>query len=301
MGDMKKIKLFYWKKSNNFGDALSPYVVHRLSGRKIIYREKSIGGFIAVIRYVIKNIILLHPKMLFKLRYTVKPYEKHLLAIGSILQTSCKWSQVWGAGFMNARDHFRGGEVFAVRGKYSDMMLQRMGYKGCNVYGDPALLMPLLYKPNKIAKYKIGIIPHWSETEFFKALYADKYKVIDLRTTDVEQVIDDVCSCERIVSTSLHGIIISHAYSVPALWISNCNIGTDGTKFFDYFSSVDIHQYAPFRDFDEIIRGGNYESLFKANSDKTLPAAVTIKTIQKNLLKVAPFPLVDEFKKYITE
>ena len=50
-----------------------------------------------------------------------------------------------------------------------------------------------------------------------------------------------------IFSTSLHGLIISHAYGIPAIWIKAGNIGTDGFKFKDYFSSVNIPYYSPIK------------------------------------------------------
>ena len=51
--------------------------------------------------------------------------------------------------------------------------------------------------------------------------------------------IDDICSCEAIVSSSLHGIIIADAYEIPNVWISlDENHPDDNFKFKDYYLSV---------------------------------------------------------------
>lgn len=289
---MKKIKLVYWN-GVNFGDALNPYLISRLSGMDVAHKVK-IFGFKNNVRIFLSSLV--HGNF-SKLNTMVKPHEKYITAIGSNLSGSSKHCKVWGTGFWTCQDEFHGGEVLAVRGKVSDEKMRRMGYKGCEIYGDAALLMPLIYKPQVVKKYKLGIIPHFRETEFFKLLYADKYKVIDLRTVDAEQVIDEIVSCEYILSSSLHGIIVAHAYGVPTLWINNFNVEKDGTKFLDYFTSVDIRPYIPFRNFDEIIKEGEYDNFFSLNSEKSLPTK-SIESIQKALLKVAPFPLLEEFKNF---
>lgn len=63
------------------------------------------------------------------------------------------------------------------------------------------------------------MVPHFMEyDEIFKE-YGSRYDVIDIRTDDVESFIDQIIDSDYILSTSLHGIIIAHAYGIPALWI----------------------------------------------------------------------------------
>jgi len=62
--------------------------------------------------------------------------------------------------------------------------------------------------------------------------------IIDI-LSGVKQVIDDICSCERIFSSSLHGLIAADAYGIHSTWIKFSNkIEGNDFKFYDYFESV---------------------------------------------------------------
>jgi len=64
-------------------------------------------------------------------------------------------------------------------------------------------------------------------------------KVINLINKDIELVINDILSCEKTISSSLHGLIVSDAYNIPNKWVKfNDKLCGDDTKFYDYFKSV---------------------------------------------------------------
>ena len=76
-------------------------------------------------------------------------------------------------------------------------------------------------------------------------MLSDGYTGISTTLTDVtgiEAFLDEMLSCEAIVSTSLHGLIIANAYGVPARLAtfkdSDRQIHGDGMKFEDYFLSI---------------------------------------------------------------
>lgn len=164
---------------------------------------------------------------------------------------------------MNQNEHIRGGKILAVRGRLTNEKIINDGYKGCNVFGDPALLLPLIVKPSSEKKYNLAIIPHWREYDYFQSKYGGQYKVLDIRTTDVEYFVKELTLCKYVLSSSLHGIILSHAYNIPALWIKHGYIDTDGFKFYDYFSSVELPFYNGFDDFDQYLKNNSWKLLFE--------------------------------------
>lgn len=289
---MKKINLIYWNEAN-FGDALSPKLINELTGLEIQYKD---ADFSKNLRLVIKSFFKLDFR---RLAIPLLPWEEVMGCIGSILKWLPKGSKVWGSGFMNENERFLGGEIYAVRGEFTSNSLVKQGYPKCNIYGDPALLLPLWLKPEVEKKHPLGIIPHHTEVDYFKEKYGDKYFIIDLRTRDVERIVEEILLCEYVLSTSLHGVIVGHAYNIPSLWIKKGNIGTDGFKFHDYFSSVNIPLYSGFQNIEDILKSETeWRSLFLDNRDK-MQVNIDLFSLQKNLLKAFPYPLKSEYKKMI--
>jgi pyruvyltransferase len=291
----KVIKIYYYK-GNNFGDELGPYIVTQLSGLKTQYKEIVVSPLRMVLR-IIKNIIHFRFYYLKQIK-SISFDKKVLVPIGSTIARGNKKTTFWGNGFLNKKESFKGGKIYAVRGKYTDEKLRKDGFKGCSVYGDPALLLPIIYPIHNrcIKRNEIGIIPHYLDLPYFQANYSNKYKIIDLTTNNVEGIISEICSCKKILSTSLHGIIVAQAYDIPALWIKKNDIGTDGFKFHDYFSSVEIPQYEGFSNISEILRSSeSINTLFNENKNLT-KIQVNLIDLQRNLIKVAPFNVLDKFK-----
>lgn len=286
-----KINLIYWE-ADNFGDILNKDLIEELTGKKTVHKEG--GPFLKnFVRLVLSAIIKANPKLISKV---VFPWQTTYVWVGSILCWADKHSKIWGAGFMNNYEKFSGGEVYAVRGPLTNNKLKELGGRGTDVYGDPALLLPLWIPEKKHKRYKLGIIPHWKETEFFKERFGSKYNIIDLRTRDVKSVMNQILDCEYILSSSLHGLIVPHAYNRPALWIKHGYIDTDGFKFEDYFASVGIPNYSGFENFESILESEEkWMELFEKNKDIAVPH-VSIMELQKKLLSVAPFPLKEKYK-----
>ena len=289
---MKYIKLVYWNKLN-LGDLLSPYIVNKLSGLPVKYKDfyfLEIKGQIGLLIDFLKG-----RRTIKEITKTLFFFEKNLLAVGSIMALGNKKSIVWGSGFMNWNESFRGGKVLAIRGKLTNDKLIAMGFRHCNAFGDPAPLLPLIVSPTENKVRDVVIIPHWKEVESFKKKYGEHYKVLDIRTADIENFISELTSCRYVLSTSLHGIILSHAYGIPALWIKKGYIDTDGFKFHDYFSSVDIPFYDGIENFDSYLKEDTWKSLFTEYEKYILPYK-NIRDIQKKLLSVAPFRVLSQYK-----
>lgn len=143
-------------------------------------------------------------------------------------------------------------------------------------------------------QYNVGIIPHLHDYNKIRNEYSNE-RVIYLNNS-IEQIIDEICSCEYIISTSLHGVIVAHAYGVPAIWIKEGYIYTDGIKFNDYFASVGIPLYdgQDFHIKDFVLK--RYSEIPEKIRALMLPHTPII-DIQRRIIQAAPF----EIKKSILD
>jgi hypothetical protein len=101
-----------------------------------------------------------------------------------------------------------------------------------------------------------------------------------------------------VISTSLHGLIVSHSYGIPALWISfkEKDLFGDNIKFLDYFSSVKIPEYSPFK-FLEIKSFETEQVIQKIVEHPKLGLPQeNLSTLQQGLIKAAPFYIKEEFR-----
>lgn len=223
------IPLHYWAGKRNFGDELSKYLVEKITGRKVVYARKN--------------------------------ESNKLLAIGSIIDRESAYcnSDIWGSGCLTKNamtkvKYFplsrylkqlfsRKSRIHAVRGPLSRELLIDTEFSVPEVYGDPAILMPLFYEAKGVPCNDIGVILHQTHDtqETNQALKANGFRYISIcreGEKEIEAFIDEVASCRMIFSTSLHGVIIAQAYGVPAQWlrIAGQPIHADEEfKFNDYF------------------------------------------------------------------
>jgi hypothetical protein len=220
--DTDRCAVLHWATEGviraNWGDKLNGWMAERISGKRILHREDV---------------------------YAVGATPVHYW-IGSHLATACgdPRAEVWGAGFISRTVPITGRPraIHAVRGWLSDARLREAGLPAPGVVGDAALLLPRLYTPRRdLPRRSLGVIPHVFEREeafFVQAGTWDDVRVIDI-TGGIEEVIDQIVACDRVISSSLHGIICADAYGVPSLWLHGSDKPAgDGFKFLDYFSSV---------------------------------------------------------------
>src|SRR3972149_3109980 len=205
--NLEKVIPAYWHRSINFGDQLTKYIIEKLSGYKVIYCDH------------------------------INDCSR-LMATGSILsEGNLDKSIIWGNGFAWYADPvYKPLQILAVRGKLTRKKFIDSGINCPEVYGDPALLLPSIHNPLINKKYKLGIIPHLIDYEKVKWEYEGNNIVIDLREP-IETVINNILQCEKIISSSLHGIIVSQAYGIPTAWVKfSSKIIGDDFKFHDHFS-----------------------------------------------------------------
>jgi hypothetical protein len=206
----------------NFGDALSPVMVALVSG------------------YPVQ-------------RYKFKSQLPRLSAVGTIghgLEGGHIWT--WGTGSSSYRNPSAPAEerelytpppateitICATRGPVAASILSGGATRG-TVYGDPVWVLPRFYNPRIEKKYELGVILHLSELtsrEYFVE-YIPGYHRYDIGPAHTDAVhlistvtpisayalkdkIDEIVSCKRIISTSLHGMVIAESYGIPCVYFA---------------------------------------------------------------------------------
>ena len=176
--------------------------------------------------------------------------KKHLLTVGSGAVKSYQNMTVWGSGVERElpqlfrrffeRSWFRKLDIRAVRGPLSRDYLLKLGHKCPEIYGDPAILMPLIYpgKPvcERVKSYDVSIIPQLVTEKVIREKYSDTH-IISMNTDDYKNVIDQIIQSKLIISSSLHGIILADAYGVPSVWYRGLRKDVD-FKYLDYYAST---------------------------------------------------------------
>ena len=170
-----------------------------------------------------------------------------LLSVGSVLHRLRANDSVWGAGIISG-DHYPKplppGLVFhAVRGPLTRKVLMKAGAEVPEIYGDPALLSPYLFQvADRKITHKLGVIPHYMDVaDVTKGVQGKPgVKVIDI-CAGFHQVIQEVCSCETILSSTLHGLVLGDCYAEKTAWLrvkGGDNLVGKDFKFKDYLLST---------------------------------------------------------------
>lgn len=207
----------------NLGDALSPVMVTLLSGLPCTHMAQDTG----------------------------KP---RLGAVGTIAH-AFKGGEVWiwGTGtskFVNPLEkgpnkrpfiaaeaaRFR---VAATRGPVTRRVLGEENALGAPAFGDPVWLLPQFYRPELPKRWKLGVIVHLADLNdrsyevvvkeaFLRYAIPESERsnvrlintVTDITTDALRERIDEILDCERLVSTSLHGMVFAESYGIPCLYFS---------------------------------------------------------------------------------
>lgn len=199
---------YYWNQIPNFGDALTPLLLERFAHIKAERRTIS---------------------------------QSSIVCAGSVLEhIPPEWDGIiLGAGKLHADSrlqlHHDTATILALRGP-----LSASGVRGDFVYGDPGLLADELVHVES-RKYRLGIVPHWSDKELAHNPTFTPYnpRIID-PTGDPLEVIKAIGECDKIVSSSLHGIIVADSFGIPRRFEYTKQFDRDGGvfKFKDYSAAI---------------------------------------------------------------
>jgi pyruvyltransferase len=189
----------------NFGDDLTPDLFQRLTGVPV--------------------------------RFEPKRSAPHVLGMGSILSKATAASIICGSGLIEPARTLVPARAIAVRGALS---LQALAAPTDAVLlGDPAVLVSEVATPPAQKRHRFGFVPHVRSVDRWQAWNVKGHKLID-PAAPAWDVVDDIASCEIVVSQSLHGIIVADAMGVPNVWVAPSKDMRGGRfKFDDYFTTID--------------------------------------------------------------
>jgi hypothetical protein len=203
----------YWSTSKpNFGDALSPLICARVSGRTI--EHATVG-------------------------------RCDLIALGSLMQRVKEhfWTRritVWGTGFIGPETPRTSRHRYcAVRGKLTASIV-RAGDEV--VLGDPGLLASMLLEgeAQPAARIRCLVIPHYKDRNHPRL--QDLVRQFPwIEVADVFQppldLLRRIRSSEIVLSSAMHGLIAADGLGVPNAWLKLSDELRGGDfKFRDYYS-----------------------------------------------------------------
>ena len=168
------------------------------------------------------------------------PPHRRLLTVGSIMHYARTGDVVWGTGrngkMVEAAHTFEALDVRAVRGPRTREWLLARGVRCPEVFGDPALLLPLL-RPDltelsQQRRYRVTFVSHVDDP---RQRVPRGVHVLSPRA-DVETILRTLVRSELVIATSMHPVIVAEAFGVPARSIVNRS--EPEFKFSDYFLST---------------------------------------------------------------
>lgn len=228
---MKPIRLYWWQgegerdaSRRNFGDYLSPLIVATISGRPVVYAPVETADMLAI------GTILKRER---QARRFLLPRRLH----------------VWGSGAGNSDERFPARHHYhAVRGRHTLAAIRGGGNREVAL-GDPGLLVSDYWgsRPRPAKQHALGVIPHFvdQDTPAVRALLRIRGARLINVYASIDEVLRDVLSCANVVSSSLHGLIVSDAFNVPNRRIVISSNIRSNLKFADYYSAYGLDEPQP--------------------------------------------------------
>ncbi|AGI69049.1 hypothetical protein OAN307_c35760 [Octadecabacter antarcticus 307] len=213
------LRLFWYKKEQNFGDAISRTIVSHVSGRDVTWSAH---------------------------------HRCEMYALGSLIKTVCNHQGVprekgrkpfiWGAGAMSGLadlKFLKNVRVALLRGPITAALLQRDD----RVFGDAGMLIADALGERPDREDVVGLVPHmhFADDPRFIKIAADnpRIKLIDVRDPDAHKVVAQIAGCSHVISQSLHGLVTADAFGIPNTWLDPLGIhGSAMLKFHDYAAGI---------------------------------------------------------------
>ena len=220
--------------------------------------------------------------------------RKHFGSIGSYVFASFQKMTIWGGGLLCyprqrnfffryfdflLKPPFSKFDFRAVRGPLTRKVVQEYGHECPSQYGDPAILMPYIYMPHCEVIHELLVIPQFVTERDFRQNHPDLF-IVSMNTDDYKSVIDAIVSSKKVITSSLHGIILAESYGVPAVFFRGLGKQID-FKYLDYYYSTGRYDIKIAESFEEAL------------TMEPLPLP-DLKPLQEGLIKTFPYDLWED-------
>lgn len=222
------------RRLNNFGDLLGPLVVERLLETRGVDRAATSA-------------------------------DVTLMSVGSVLHLAPPHAVIWGTGINGKvppeRRQVQSLDVRAVRGPKTRDRLRSLGVAAPAVYGDPALLFPLLWDTRALRR------PTQAPGPVYVPNFHDARKGVALPrgirlvrpTAKLSAVVEEIANAELVIGSSLHAIVLAESMGIPARGVVS---GVESRfKYDDYFFGTGRQSYRMANDVHEALRMGGEHPL----------------------------------------
>jgi pyruvyltransferase len=209
------VKAYWWKEVANFGDALAPFLLEHFAGVKAEWSPVS-HAQVASIGSILEHI----PPL----------WDGFILGSGMLHEDSRLQIHQMTSGIS--------AKILAIRGPLTARVLP-----GTYALGDPGILADELVGVQP-KHYDLGILPHFTDSELvpkFEALIPSNFTIKVINPSDHPlSVVSQIGQCRRLVTSSLHGMIVADAFGMPRrVEMAAANLRDGGDfKFRDYSASI---------------------------------------------------------------
>ncbi len=250
------VELFHW-------NPVKPVFTSRI-GRRIPIRKR-LNNFGDLLGPIVARLLLEKLGLPYAER---PPYDRRLLTVGSVLHFAGDADTIWGTGrngkVADSKHTFNALDVRATRGPLTQAFLQGRGIESPSVFGDPALLLPLL-RPElrrwaEAKDRRVTVVPNLNDLREYKGAPA----VLDPRRS-VDDCIRTIAGSEFVVASSLHGVIVAESLGIPARLVVS---GAESRfKYEDYYRGTGRSMPEPAPDWRTALSDGPSKAAEKMEWD----------------------------------
>lgn len=212
------VKSYWWNARPNFGDALAPLLLERFADIPKVEWGTPCQASVITVGSILEQVPLM--------------FDGYVLGTGKLYEDS--------RVYLYAHQT----KVLALRGPLSARF-----YGSETAIGDPGLLADELLNNGVLGyperTYDLGILPHWRDSKLkLDKRFQGKWSVLTIDPSSPPlEVVRAIGQCKKIVTSSLHGLIVADAFGIPRRFEYTPALDREGGrfKFRDYHQSIGMN------------------------------------------------------------